>query len=102
MKQPKMITVTVDGDTYHMRRLNAYDHSTYSLDTHDDEENINFVNFSAKLLVRCLCDEQGNRLYKDEDAESFGRSIDFEVSEELFRHAQSLNARRSPDDIRKN
>lgn len=32
-----------------------------------------FVNLKARLCVRCMCDEDGNRLFSDDDAEMLGK-----------------------------
>lgn len=33
----------------------------------------NMANFRARLAVLCVCDEKGERIFKDEDAEALGR-----------------------------
>ncbi len=48
------------------------------------------TNFRARLLVRCLCDEQGNQLFKDSDAVALGEKSAAALNR-LFNVATELN-----------
>ena len=47
-------------------------------------------NFRAKLLVRCLCDEGGERIFGDEDMAALGNTR-ADVLDQLFTAARRLN-----------
>ncbi len=51
----------------------------------------NRSNFRAALLVRCLCDEQGNRLFTEADTEALGAKSGA-VLDRLFDVAFKANA----------
>ena len=64
---------------------------------------VNLENVRAKLLVRVLVDEAGNRLFSDADAEVLGRKSAAAL-DRLWAVAQRLNAMtdRDVEDLRKN
>jgi hypothetical protein len=57
----------------------------------------------AKLLVRCLADENGNRIFSDEEFEALG-SKSAKVIDKLFAIAQKVNGigQEDVDDLTKN
>jgi hypothetical protein len=56
----------------------------------DAEGKVTTANIRARLLVRCLADEPGNRLFTDEEAVALGRKS-AAVLDRLFTIAQRLN-----------
>jgi len=48
-------------------------------------------NFRSKLLARCLCDEDGNRLFTDAEVEELSKKS-IHVMERLFKKAIEHNA----------
>lgn len=61
------------------------------------------ANFRAKLLVRCIVDEDFNRVYSDKDAEALGKK-NASVLSRLFEPAQRLSGmtREDVDEMSKN
>jgi hypothetical protein len=64
---------------------------------------INRENTRARLLVRCLCDETGNRIFADSDAAQLGEKS-AAVLDPLFDRAQRLNklTKKDIDELTKN
>lgn len=50
----------------------------------------NLVNIRARLAVLCICDEKGQRLFADDDAEALGKKSAM-VLDRIFEVAQRLN-----------
>lgn len=69
----------------------------------DTEIEINPLNSQCKLVVRCVVDEDGNRIFKDEDAASLGKKNTRAV-ERVFRRVQELSGmtKKARDEIVKN
>lgn len=53
-------------------------------------EKPSMANYRARLLVRCMADEQGNRLFDDDDAPAVGRKS-AKVLDRLIDVARRLN-----------
>lgn len=51
---------------------------------------VNTQNVRAKLAVRCLCDERGERLFKDHEADLLG-GIRVDVLQRIYEAAQRLS-----------
>lgn len=62
------------------------------------ESEIDLRNTRAKLLVRCLCDANGVRLYADEDAEALGNDLPGDLADRLFEQAFAFNGMRTADE----
>ena len=58
-------------------------------DQQETEDRIDLDNFRAKLVVRCVVDEQGSRIFGDQDIETLGAKSAQAVSR-LFDVAQRL------------
>ena len=61
---------TSQGDKVYIRRMSFADRDGY-LASIDGGNNMH--NFKGKLLARCLCDAEGNRLMEDGDADALGK-----------------------------
>jgi hypothetical protein len=70
----------------------AYEHSLVATRIVDDKPQVvsDFTNEQARLVVRCLVDEAGNRLYADEDAPVLGKK-NAAVIERLFNAIKDLS-----------
>src|SRR5258706_5508781 len=62
----------------------------------DDQSKVKSENVRSELLVRCICDDQGARLFADSDAASLGGKSSL-VLDRLFTQAQKLNKIRKQD-----
>ncbi len=58
----------------------------------DSEYETDISDFSAKLAVCCLCDEQGNSLYRPEEYKEFGKKRNFRTLRKIVDKARELNA----------
>lgn len=57
---------------------------------------VNLRNARAKMAVMVLCDEQGQRLFRDEDADALGKKSS-KALDRIFDAAQRLNGMRKQD-----
>jgi hypothetical protein len=57
---------------------------------------MNFVNLRARLLVRCICDADGKRLFADGDVEQVA-GLPARVIDPLFEVAQRLSGMGAKD-----
>jgi hypothetical protein len=82
------------GGTVRVRSLTAkerdeFEHDTYIQNGPDTE--LNYQNMRARLVVKCLVDDQGNRLFEDKETESLGKKHGA-VIDMLFWKARKLSA----------
>lgn len=70
----KIEAVEIEGETFYVRTLSGAERDGYDYETHVLlQKNLPVVqNFKGRLLCRAICDEQGNRLFTDSDAETLG------------------------------
>ena len=67
------------------------------VETRGKNTKVNLRNIRAKLVVLCCVDEQGNRIFRDEDAEVLGRKSAVALNR-VFEVAQRLSGLR-PEDV---
>jgi len=67
------------------------------VETRGKNTKVNLRNIRAKLVVLCCVDEQGNRIFRDEDAEVLGRKSAVALNR-VFEVAQRLAGLR-PEDV---
>ncbi len=67
------------------------------VETRGKNTRLNLRNIRAKLVALCCVDENGNRLFKDEDAEALGRKSAAALNR-VFEVAQRLSGLR-PEDV---
>jgi len=67
------------------------------VETRGKNTRMNLRNIRAKLVALCVVDEQGNRLFSDEDAELLGRKSAAALNR-VFEVAQRLSGLR-PEDV---
>jgi len=81
----------VPDGTLYMRPLSARDRDSFEAMIFGDGGKRNTDNVRARLLVRCLCDETGRRIFADTDADALGQKS-ARITEPLFEKALTLNA----------
>lgn len=100
-RPPKVKPVEVPewGGTIHIRvmtgaELDGYDQAAYQND---------YRMIRAELLVRCLCDEQGNRILSDQDVAELAQQDGY-ILDRLFDEAREHNGMtsRAKESIAKN
>ena len=67
------------------------------VETRGKNTKFNLRNIRAKLVVLCCVDEQGNRIFRDEDADILGRKSAVALNR-VFEVAQRLSGLR-PEDV---
>src|SRR4030042_110875 len=77
------------GGDVSMRALSARERDAFELSVNDGKRK-DMANLRARLLVRCLCDEQGNRIFEDSDADALGAKS-ARAAERLFDIARTLH-----------
>lgn len=82
--------------------LDGYEKSLVDLKSFK-EQKPNIANRRAKLLVRCLCDEEGRRLFNDAQTDDLGRKSGL-ILERLHKVAARLNKidDESQEELKKN
>jgi hypothetical protein len=91
-----MTTETVEcpewGGPVHVRTLSGTERDAFEASMLDAKGKgaSNLANIRARLLVRALCDDSGNRLFADADADALGRKS-AKVLDRLFDVAQRIN-----------
>ena len=75
MGRLKTTTITVDGGDIIISELGATDSSSLFADpsNRDDKGDLKMSNFGPALVARCVVDEEGQRLFSDEEATQLGR-----------------------------
>ena len=79
------------GGTVRVRAMTAIERDRFEQETYSGTSKENYDNMRARLVVKCLIDEQGNRLFKDEDAETLGKKHGA-IVDKLFWIARRLSA----------
>lgn len=94
--------ITAWGINFFIRALSAADAELYMADIqparHKDEDDESYAarralaqrNFRARLIVFCAVDENGQRVFKDEDADALGQKSGIEVGK-VFQAITELN-----------
>lgn len=89
------VEVPAWGVTVWVRGLTAAERDDYEAEMvklkDNDEIEVDRSNARSKLLVRCIVDEDGERVFGDKDAEQLGGKASQPVSR-LFNVAQELSA----------
>lgn len=61
------------GGEVYVAMLTGRDRDAFEAGCQNDDGSKNWVNVRARLAVRCIVDEQGQRIFSDADAEALGR-----------------------------
>ena len=83
------------GGTVYVRSISAEDRDAFEASVNDGKKS-NLANLRARLLVRCLCDENGERLFTYSDAAALGKKSGA-VLNRLFDRARKLNGMTDSD-----
>ncbi len=80
-----------DGTVLHVKELSAKDKEQLDLQLIKNIETgeMDLENFRSKVLIRMICDENGNRMFGDEELEAFFSTSDNIVSE-MFGKVQEI------------
>ncbi|MFZ5762834.1 MAG: hypothetical protein ACOY8P_07920 [Thermodesulfobacteriota bacterium] len=73
-----------------IQEMSALDRDRFYVAAAKEDGTIDPVNFAAKLLVRCIVNQEGARLFVDEEAEPLGRKSQAALKR-LFDVARRLN-----------
>lgn len=74
-----------------VQEMSALDRDRFHASVTKEDGTIDQVNFAAKLLVRCIVNQDGARLFVDEEAEPLGRKSKAAI-ERLFNVALRINS----------
>jgi hypothetical protein len=92
----RMMTAA-DSDAYEKSRVKVtFDHAGKA---HGEAS---LENIRARLLVRCLCNDQGERLFADGDADKLGQVLPRDVAGRLFKQASRIYGLDVQDEPEKN
>lgn len=104
-KAPVAVAVPEWGGEVFLRVMTARERDAYEAEMcgQGGAGKINYDNFRARLVARCLCDESGTRLFSDADIPALGESS-APVIRLLFDEAQRINGMTvaEVEDLRKN
>lgn len=87
---PEAVDVPEWGGQVHLRVLTGAERDAFEARFAGSDKAAGLRNVRAFLLVRCLCDEAGERLFEDGDAEALGAKS-ASVLGRLFETAMELN-----------
>lgn len=97
-----------DGASVWLRTMSAGERDRFFLLARKSPDSLepDPQNFRARLLVYCVCDENGERLFNDDEFELLGEKCATAINQ-LYAEAQSLNGMNRPEpeqveDARKN
>lgn len=88
------------GTTVFVRGMTAAERDGFeaeSLKGKGNKKEVNFANMRARLLVRCLVDADGERIFTERDADALGRKS-VKAVQRLYDVAADLSAL-SPEDV---
>lgn len=90
--------VEVEGyGRFYLRHMTAKEKDAFDIATNPTGKKKDLENIRARLLVRCLADETGNRLLSDGDVEQLGEQMPNLVAEELWEAAIEMNGMAAKD-----
>ena len=91
-------TFVVQGETVYLRVMSAREVTDYEMTLKE-----NVASTRERLLVRCLCDENGVPLFTDADLEAVGR-LPYPFAEPIVDEISKLHwpKPKPADDVRKN
>lgn len=93
---PTPVDVPEWGGTVYVRVMSGVERDAFEASVITDGQ-VDLANARAKLVVRVLCDEHGNRLLDDADLDALGRRSAIALNR-VYAVAQRIN-RLTPDDI---
>jgi len=89
------------GDV-HLKTMSAYERDAFEAEI-IEQGKVKYENIRARLLVRCICDEQGNLLFSSTDSDALGKKNAGAV-QLLFNEAKKMSELSDEDveQLRKN
>lgn len=90
---PKVEHISIpewEGQTVCVRQLNSAERDRFEGESLDLKGQDFWINLRARLLVLTICDQEGNRLYEDEDLEEVSE-LPGTVADLLWNRSMSLN-----------
>lgn len=91
----KDVEVPEWGGTVRIRTMSASERDKWESETYADGK-VNTLDFRARFCALCIVDEQGARLFTDEEVSTLGRKSAAAL-QRVFNEAQSLNALSNKD-----
>lgn len=90
-----------EGAEVIVQEMTALDRDRFRKTMYDENGDLVDVNLTARILVRCIVDEEGNRIFTDDEAESLGKKSQ-NVLQRLLKVAEGLNGAGQADEAIKN
>ena len=94
--KPEVVEVPEWGGSLYIRMLTASERDKFEASCVGTGKKQNLSNIRARLVVLCACDESGERLFTDGDAEALGRKSAAAV-DKVFGACSKLNGFSSQD-----
>lgn len=94
--KPEVVEVPEWGGSLYIRMLTASERDKFEASCVGTGKKQNLANIRARLVVLCACDEAGERLFTDGDAEALGRKSAAAV-DKVFGACSKLNGFSSQD-----
>jgi hypothetical protein len=94
--KPEVVEVPEWGGSLYIRMLTASERDKFEASCVGTGKKQNLTNIRARLVVLCACDEAGERLFTDGDAEALGRKSAAAV-DKVFGACSKLNGFSSQD-----
>ena len=94
--KPEVVEVPEWGGSLYIRMLTASERDKFEASCVGTGKKQNLSNIRARLVVLCACDEAGERLFTDGDAEALGRKSASAV-DKVFGACSKLNGFSSQD-----
>lgn len=91
----KDVAVPEWGGDVRIRTMSASERDKWESDTYADGK-VNTLDFRARFCALCIVDEQGARLFTDEEVSALGRKSAAAL-QRVFNEAQALNALSNKD-----
>ena len=82
------------GGTVRVKTMTGAERDEFEADVFESKGNstkVNMRNFRAKLVSKCLVDEEGGRLFADNEVEALGKKS-AKALDRIFAIAQKINA----------
>ncbi len=94
--KPEVVEVPEWGGSLYIRMLTASERDKFEASCVGTGKKQNLTNIRARLVVLCACDEAGERMFTDGDAEALGRKSAAAV-DKVFGACSKLNGFSSQD-----
>lgn len=101
--QRERVDVKEWGGYVFVRQLLAFERDNWEMEIYNARQKNTPINVRASLVVRCVVDDEGNRLFSDADAEAVGKKCGLAV-DRVYEVASRLNllSQSDKDELEKN